>query len=310
MSTARTLTCVIGLVILGSISGVSKACMVVYTDHDLDLAEAELEAWVLVGDYYHLPPCNYAAYQWGPFWHSYEASVTIESPTQAIASGESSLPLIPYGGGYTEAFAAISILDDPGTYVITSGAEILCTAVGILLQGILQEFVEVPRLIFLDINRHTSTPLEETEVDVNILQDANSRLQTNDGPGDVACPIALVRNGPIETFPYGDGILRNQADLDAVYAEPGRVKVVNEIRECSGPPPPGTITGCSGGIGMIVRRYTPSLEGVIWVHEYGHNQYLWLNHGDDEDFFSYHTMQTSMKRVNQFQCDALRNPLN
>ena len=164
--------------------------------------------------------------------------------------------------------------------------------------------------IFLDIARHTSVSLSESTVDTAILPDATELLQTNDGPGDVACPISFRRNGAISVFSVGDGTIDTEAERDDVIAVPGRVHVVDEINYCSGDPPnPGyTITGCSSGAGMIV---TKDAGGSTWAHEYGHNQYLWLlGHPTNPDSLGYFLSGPSSRKVTQRECDAMRNPLN
>ena len=164
--------------------------------------------------------------------------------------------------------------------------------------------------IFFEIARYTSVSLTESTVDTTILPFATELLQTNDGLGDVACPISFRRSGAISVFSVGDGIIDTEAERDEVIAVPGRVHVVNEINYCSSDPPnPGyTITGCSSGAGMIV---TKDAGGATWAHEYGHNQYLWLNgHPTNPYSLGHFSSGTSGRRVTQRECDAMRRPLN
>jgi hypothetical protein len=166
----------------------------------------------------------------------------------------------------------------------------------------------VPTTIPLDISRYSTTSLTEAEVDSYILPEATEVLQTNDGGYDVSCPIAFQRSGAISVFTDGDGSVDDQVELEAVMAVPGRVQAVNEINWCGGEPAPPSTVGCGSGLGMIVER-NPSLEGMLWAHEYGHNQYL-THHDGDPSNLMYPSLVPSARSVTQFQCDAMRNPLN
>jgi hypothetical protein len=162
-------------------------------------------------------------------------------------------------------------------------------------------------VISLTISRYSTTSLSEGEVDLSILPSSNELLLTNDGGGDVSCSIAFHRYGSINVLSDGDGIIDDSSELATVMGVPGRIEVVNEIKWCNGPPAPGnTITGCASGAGMVLRRWTS--EGIIWAHEYGHNQSL--SHNANSGFVMYGTLQPGNRRVTQFECDAMRNPLN
>ncbi|WP_179957550.1 hypothetical protein [Exilibacterium tricleocarpae] len=55
---------------------------------------------------------------------------------------------------------------------------------------------------------------------------------------------------------------------------PGFVKAVNRINWCGGFSP--NIIGCAPapGNGILVVRFTSSLEGILWAHEHGHTRGL------------------------------------
>lgn len=163
--------------------------------------------------------------------------------------------------------------------------------------------------IFLTISRYTSVSLSESHVDTTILPFATEILQTNDGPGDVACPMTFRRSGAISVFTAGDGIIDNEEERDEVIAVPGRVHVVDAINYCANDPPdPGhRIVGCSSGGGMIV---VDDAGGRTWAHEYGHNQYLWLRgHPTDPNSLGYYKNVPTSRRVTARECNAMRNPL-
>jgi hypothetical protein len=242
----------------------------------------------------------------GPYYeHAYSATVDIESPTQNWAYDYDSQGWTPYGGGSADAYDSISYLDDPGIYEARMIIQISCSWIGQLLR--LEEFV-ADSLAVIDINRHTSVTLSATDVDFSIFPAATLVLVNDDGTGDVNCPIIFLRNGPISSFSTTDGSIDSALERDQVVNVPGRAKVVSEINYCTSPPPPGvTIWGCSAPISMIVRRATPSLEGILWAHEFGHNQDLWLfGHGSDPNFLSYSNLVSTAKRVTQSECTTMR----
>ena len=164
--------------------------------------------------------------------------------------------------------------------------------------------------IFLDIARYTSVSLSESTVDTAILPDATELLQTNDGLGDVACPISFRRNGSISEFSVGDGRINNSAETSEVHAVSGRVKVVEEINWCGSRAAPTTTLGCSGPRGIIVERAS-NREGMLWAHEYGHNQGLWTSgHSPNPNFLGYSSSVPTARRVTQRECDLMREPID
>jgi hypothetical protein len=129
----------------------------------------------------------------------------------------------------------------------------------------------------LDYANHvdlTSTMTDE-RLD-SVLEQADLIAGRADYTGDVACCATFTRLGPGKTFGEpGDGhdVIDTESEEGLVIADPAaRVKVVRLIQSCGGP---GTnIIGCSflGAKGMaVVRVTTLTVEGVLWLHEYGHN---------------------------------------
>ena len=119
-----------------------------------------------------------------------------------------------------------------------------------------------------------------------------------------------MRRGPISVFTDGDGVIDEFDDLEEVWQVSGRAKVVREINYCGQQHTVGTILGCSAGVGMVVRRWTSSLEGVLWAHEYGHNKDLWLaisgGHESDTDRLGHALIHQSRRKVTQSECNLMR----
>jgi hypothetical protein len=155
----------------------------------------------------------------------------------------------------------------------------------------------------LTISRHNTAPLSNAEAD-SILADASTVLQTNDGPGDVACGVALTRSGDAGVFNIGDGSLDTSAELQAVFALPGNVKVVDDVNWCANQFNTSYI-GCgqTPGTSFITERFTANQEGILWAHEFGHNQ--GLQHRDTStDNVMYFSIGSNRRRVNQTECNA------
>jgi hypothetical protein len=124
-----------------------------------------------------------------------------------------------------------------------------------------------------------------------------------DGTGDVSCPLTLRRSGSINTFTTGSGIINNQADYNAVCALSGRIHMVNQINYCGGTIS-SSIIGCSDTPGscMILVRTDDDLEGILWMHEYGHNK--GLDHRNVSSAVMHRIIDFDHKRVNSSECSA------
>jgi hypothetical protein len=155
----------------------------------------------------------------------------------------------------------------------------------------------------LQVRRHTSATLADADAD-RILADATTVAQAGDGAGDVPCAVALARNGPVGTFTTGSGIINSGADFTAVNGLPGNVKVVNQINFCS---TPGIgIIGCAPvpGVSLVVVRFTANQEGILWLHEFGHNK--GLGHRTGADFVMNPVIGPNRLQVNTAECTAYR----
>ena len=305
MRITEALVSTAALLVLGSMPLSAEAqCGVAYGDYGVNEVEGTIDAWSYVEEYV-IPECPwYNAYQYGYYEHIYSVTAQITGPTQNVAYNEGG-SVMPYGGGNAGTFTSLSYIDDPGEYIVDWFIGVFCTLGGPLGQWIDDTGIGIA---LFEIARHTTASLTESEVDSFFL-DATELLWTIDGEDDVACPILFLRNGSIDVFTEGDGTINNQQQRDDVIAVPGLAKVVREINWCNGgPPATGHSVGCSAGAGMILVRTTPSLEGSLWAHEYGHNQDLWLvnNHYPDPNFLGYYLQVPTARRVTQFQCDMMR----
>ena len=157
--------------------------------------------------------------------------------------------------------------------------------------------------VSLQISRFTTSTLSDARAD-EILAGKSTILQTNDGPGDVACNVVFTRDGPVTVFNNGNGMINSRADFLAINNLPGNVKVVNQINFCGGLAP--NIIGCAPvpGTSRLVVRFTPSQEDILWVHEFGHNKNLGHRNGDN--LVMNPIIGQTKRRINQTECDAYR----
>ena len=154
----------------------------------------------------------------------------------------------------------------------------------------------------LQVRRFNTSSLTNADAD-RILGDATTVLQANDGAGDVACATAFGRTGDVTAFTEGDGSIDSAAEFNALVALPGQIKIVNQINWCGALIP--NVIGCAPvpGNSLAVVRFTPSLEGILLAHEYGHNK--GLNHrNDDPNAVMNGTIGATHLRVNASECTA------
>ena len=126
----------------------------------------------------------------------------------------------------------------------------------------------------LEISRFTTSILTDADAD-RILADVRRVLSKKDGASDIACMLTFVRNGNVTVFDFGNGIINSRSDQDSIIGSslPGKVRVVNQINFCGGFKP--GVIGCArrGSLQAVV-RHTPTEEGILWAHEYGHTRGL------------------------------------
>lgn len=148
--------------------------------------------------------------------------------------------------------------------------------------------------------------VSDTRADA-ILADATQIIQGIDANRDVACPLTLNR----VLLPVGDfatpgfalnATVSSAADQAAVFAAPGNVKIVNDIRFCEtfniGIISCGELPGDS----FFVEREIFTKEGILWLHEFGHNQ--GLQHRGGEDAVMNPTLLRRRRVVDSTECTA------
>jgi len=156
----------------------------------------------------------------------------------------------------------------------------------------------------LQVSRHTTTSLNDAQADT-ILSASTSVLQTNDGLGDVATFVQWARDGGVTTFTTPTttpAIINSNADFNEVLAEPGQVKVLNQINWCG---EFNNFLGCAyaPGNSIVVIRHAPAIEeGILWAHELGHNK--GLKHRVELGAVLYPNIYPNNKKVNQSESDA------
>ena len=163
-----------------------------------------------------------------------------------------------------------------------------------------------PPIVNRDFNvrRFTTASITDAEAD-SIFGDGSQVLQVNDGPGDVACPVALRRTGAVTAFADGDGSIDSAAEFNTIVGLPGDIMVVNAINWCGGLIP--NVIGCAPvpGNSMAIVRFTAAQEGILWAHELGHNR--GLNHrNDDATAVMNGTIGSTHRRINDAECTAFR----
>lgn len=162
---------------------------------------------------------------------------------------------------------------------------------------------ETTRVHQLQVRRHSSVGLTNAEAD-QILEDMSTVAKTNDGPGDVPANVKFVRDGDVTVFNTGTGSINSAQDFADVENLPGHVKVVNQINWCNGLAP--NIIGCARvpGNSLTVVRFVGNQEGILWLHEYGHNK--GLNHRTSSTAVMDPTIAPSRRRLNQGESDAVK----
>ena len=157
----------------------------------------------------------------------------------------------------------------------------------------------------LRVSRFTTAAMTDADVD-RIMADASTALQTDDGPGDTACPVHLARNGAVTTFATGDGSIDSQDEFNAVIGLPGEVKIVNAINYCGALIP--NVIGCAPvpGASLAIVRYAADQEGLLLAHEFGHNNGL-SHRNDDANAIMNGVIGPTRRRVNTAECAAYRN---
>jgi hypothetical protein len=131
---------------------------------------------------------------------------------------------------------------------------------------------------------------------------------------DVACCMTFVRSGSGGTFGTADDgldVIDSEAELNSVLGNrAGRVKVVRQINECGGPG--SNIIGCAytpgGSIAVARVTWDQANEGLVWVHEYGHN--TGLGHNSTSNFYLMYASSSVGRNtgLTQAECNSYHSP--
>ena len=170
-----------------------------------------------------------------------------------------------------------------------------------------QDNQDAPRVTHsLHVSRFHTTSLSQARID-RIINDMGQILRAEDGPNDAPCNVNFSRSGVVGTFTTGDGSLDNPQELDDAFALPGRVKVVNQVRWCSGAPAPNAI-GCAlrPGNSIVLVPFRTNEEGVLWAHEFGHNQ--GLRHRRGRNLLMNNSINPAMREISRSECNSFRQP--
>ena len=146
------------------------------------------------------------------------------------------------------------------------------------LEALVQDSNAVGHLQTFLVGRHASMGSVPSNDQVDaLLAKASEIMQTADSPADIACCVAFQRNGLVGTFNITDGIIDSSTELSAMFnLSTYQVKLVPALDYCGGYNT--SIIGCafvSSSKNMILEYLgAVSLDGILWAHEFGHNQGL------------------------------------
>jgi hypothetical protein len=168
----------------------------------------------------------------------------------------------------------------------------------------------VGHLSGLTYANHVSVPVPMTDSTLDSgLGWASELAGRADFSADVGCCIRIARSGGARSFgTAGDGldVVDSELKLLAVADNPvARVKVVRLINWCGSA---GTnIVGCAyqPGDGMVVVRLG-SNEGVLWMHEYGHN--TGLGHNADDRYIMHGRLSSTARGLTSSECTTYHYP--
>lgn len=167
----------------------------------------------------------------------------------------------------------------------------------------------------ISVRRHSSVAISDAEASA-ILADFSDVINTADSPSDFACagdfgpsavPVIYLKDGSVGTY-SGPSEINSSADFNAVTSQPGYAKVVSAITWCGGFGP--NIIGCAPvpGNSFAVLRVSPSVEGILWAHEFGHT--VGLNHREQAGAVMRGTIGASQRNINEAECEDFFEKFN
>lgn len=163
----------------------------------------------------------------------------------------------------------------------------------------------------LTFANHVDVPNPMTEgVLDGALRTATVLTARTDFEEDVACCHAVRRGGAARAFGTpndGLAIVDTDSEINSVLSNSiARTKVVRAINFCA--EPGMNIIGCSyvRGPSMAVVRLSGGGEGVLWLHEYGHN--VGLGHNVDSRYIMYASYNGSNRAIDGAECSTFHAP--
>ena len=127
------------------------------------------------------------------------------------------------------------------------------------------------------VGRHSSMSRPTTVEADTILTKASEVMQTADSSADIACCVAMQLNGSVGIFSATDGIVDTSGELNTLFnLSAYQIKLVPALNYCGGFNT--SIIGCArinSSKNMILEHLdNVTLDGIVWAHEFGHNQGL------------------------------------
>jgi uncharacterized repeat protein (TIGR01451 family) len=127
------------------------------------------------------------------------------------------------------------------------------------------------------VGRHSSMSRPTTAEADTILTKASEVMQTADSSADIACCVAMQLNGSVGIFSATDGIVDTSGELYTLFnLSAYQIKLVPALNYCGGFNT--SIIGCArinSSKNMILEHLdNVTLDGIVWAHEFGHNQGL------------------------------------
>lgn len=170
----------------------------------------------------------------------------------------------------------------------------------------------IAELTFLTYRNHVNhnNPITNERVD-DLLAEGSEFVAREDVTTDTACCVAFQRSGVGGTWgSNGDGldVITSSFEMSqALNNNSARIKVVDSISWCSGSG--SNIIGCGNTPGdgiVLVRLSSPILEGMLWIHEYGHN--TGLGHNPQAAHVMSAGLAGNNVRVTASECAAYHSP--
>lgn len=160
-----------------------------------------------------------------------------------------------------------------------------------------------------------NSPIDDARVDALLFQAAKTMAtdQTAGTLTDRGCCILFNRVAPGTLFgTTGDGLntITTSSELNQVLGNTvARFKVVDVLDYCSGFNV--NIVGCAPvpGDGVLVERLSGSsafFEGLLWVHEFGHN--TGLGHNPSGGYIMSGSLTSGNTRLTAGECNTYHNP--